>query len=113
MSFFRAKGEIFEDAQANLLLKNEKSKDFSKADHDNNNILADHFRILISKPFQSLRGRSYMYVIKHIHCITHEVRTRAQARNMSIGEHRHCRVTSFKYKDLYGEKTYRFCNLRK
>ena len=33
----------------------------------------------------------------------------AQARNMSIGvvaEHS-------KYKDLYGEKTYRFCNLRK
>ena len=62
MSFFRAKGEIFEDAQANLLLKNEKSKDCSKADHDNNNISADHFRILISKPFQSLRGRSYMYI---------------------------------------------------
>ena len=34
----------------------------------------------------------------------------AQARNMSIGEHRHCCVT-FKYKDLYGKKTYRFCNL--
>ena len=26
---------------------------------------------------------------------------------MNIGEHRHC------YKDLYGKKTYRFCNLRK
>ena len=32
----------------------------------------------------------------------------AQARNMSIGERRHS-----KYKDLYGKKTYRFCNLRK
>ena len=32
----------------------------------------------------------------------------AQARNMSIGEHRHS-----KYKDLYWNKTYRFCNLRK
>ena len=38
----------------------------------------------------------------------------AQARNMSIGEHRHCCVTLIsKYKDLYGEKTYRFRNLRK
>ena len=36
----------------------------------------------------------------------------AQARNMSIGEHRHCYVT-FKYKDLYGKKTSRFSNLRK
>ena len=36
----------------------------------------------------------------------------AQARNMSIGEHRHCCVT-FKYKDLYWKKTYRFRNLRK
>ena len=36
----------------------------------------------------------------------------AQARNISIGEHRHCCVT-FEYKDLYGKKTYRFCNLRK
>ena len=33
----------------------------------------------------------------------------AQARNMSIGEHRHCCAT-FK---MYGKKTYRFCNLRK
>ena len=38
----------------------------------------------------------------------------AQARNMSIGEHRHCCVTLIsKYKDLYGKKTYRFLNLRK
>ena len=36
----------------------------------------------------------------------------AQARNMSIGEHRHCYVT-FKYKDLYGKKTSRFYKLRK
>ena len=35
----------------------------------------------------------------------------AQARNMSIGEHRHC--SHSKYKDLYGKKTYRFSNLRK
>ena len=32
---------------------------------------------------------------------------------MSIGEHRHCFVTFQKYKDLYGKRTYRFCNLRK
>ena len=38
----------------------------------------------------------------------------AQARNMSIGEHRHYCVTLIsKCKDLYGEKTYRFGNLRK
>ena len=37
----------------------------------------------------------------------------AQARNMSIVEHRHCCVIFQKYKDLYGEKTYRFRNLRK
>ena len=38
----------------------------------------------------------------------------AQARNMSIGEHRHCCVTLIsKYKALYGKKTYRFRNLRK
>ena len=38
----------------------------------------------------------------------------AQARNMSIGEHRHCCVTLIsKYKDLYGKKTYCFRNLRK
>ena len=36
----------------------------------------------------------------------------AQARNMSIGEHRYFCVT-FENKDLYGKKTYRFCNLRK
>ena len=28
-------------------------------------------------------------------------------------EHRHCCVLRSKYKDLYGEKTYRFRNLRK
>ena len=31
----------------------------------------------------------------------------AQARNMSIGEHRHCCLA---FKDLYEEKTYHFCN---
>ena len=36
----------------------------------------------------------------------------AQARNMSIGEHRHCCVT-FKIQRFVWEKTYRFCNLRK
>ena len=38
-----------------------------------------------------------------------EIAQVAQARSMSIGgEHRHS-----KYKDLYGKKAYRFCNLRK
>ena len=36
----------------------------------------------------------------------------AQARNMNIGEHRHCCVT-FKIWGFVWEKTYRFCNLRK
>ena len=36
----------------------------------------------------------------------------AQARNMSIGEHRHCCVT-FENKDLYGKKPFRFFNPRK
>ena len=40
-----------------------------------------------------------------IHTVEPQV---GQARNMSIGEHRHS-----KYKDLYGKNTYRFCNLQK
>ena len=36
----------------------------------------------------------------------------AEARNVSVGEHRHCCVT-FEYNDLYGEKSYGFRNLRK
>ena len=37
----------------------------------------------------------------------------AQARNMSIGEHRHCCVTFEISGFVWGKKTYRFCNLRK
>ena len=40
-----------------------------------------------------------------IHTVEPQV---GQARNMSIGEHRHS-----KYTDLYGKNTYRFCNLQK
>ena len=36
----------------------------------------------------------------------------AQARNMSVGEHRHCCVT-FEIQGFAWEKTYRFRNLRK
>ena len=50
---------------------------------------------------------------RSLHGVTTQVKPQvAQARNMSIGDKRHCCVTS-KYKDLYGKKIYRFCNLRK
>ena len=50
---------------------------------------------------------------RSLHGVTTQVKPQvAPARNMSIGDKRHCCVTS-KYKDLYGKKIYRFCNLRK
>ena len=51
----------------------------------------------------------WLILIRHLPTVEPQV---SQARNTSIGEYRHCCVT-FEYKDLYGEKTYRFRNLRK
>ena len=69
------------------------------------------YRVMLIFLFLSDASSVLFTTLKIIGCLPCTSRV-AQARNMSIGEHRHCYVT-FKYKDLYGEKTSRFSNLRK
>ena len=68
--------------------------------------------LVISKVWSEITERIFRKAQAHVTGKLSQVAQVAQARNMSIGKHRHCCIT-LKYKDLYGKKTYRFCNLQK
>ena len=71
----------------------------------------------LSRPFflfMSLLWYCFLYFVNKsyitCHAILHIQPQVTQARNMSIGENRDCCLTfEIPYKDLYGEKTHRFC----
>ena len=88
-----------------------------KINHDNKNwkvLPYSTTKMPLSTLIEKKNKFSHAYIAsrssRSSHGVTTHVETQvAHARNMSIGDKRHCWVTS-KYKDLYGKKIYRFCN---